>query len=481
MGIKSKTKSLCLLVSKIFKDTQVYHNIDLDNEQQLSQVVVHEGWIVVRDRYTKIRRSIFVILRENGDLLVFQKKRSSLRFQKTFKLQFCELTPVKEESVSCRVLLKEPNRSKSYEKTFHFKDAREMESWMSAIASVVHQDDQESDSLQTLRSEETKLGVDDFEFLKVLGKGHFGQILLCREKCTSRVYAAKVQDKCEIVTARRALLVRTELRILKALRHPFLILLKCSFQTQSSIFYVMEYAHGGDLGFHVEKCRVFDEDRARFYAAEITLALDYLHERKIFYRDLKLGNVMLDKVGHVKLVDFGLSKENFDAEQTTSTMCGTPSYIAPEVLIKKCKYGICADWWCLGVACYKMLSGKLPFHGRDRTQLYNSISKNKVKFSSKITPEAKDFMSRLLTKDPLARLGGGGAQEVKGHEFFSTVNWLDLYDKKIQPPFVPELSSDIDTRYFDKKFTNMRFFSPTPDGCEHYEKYVDFSYQNNDL
>uniref|UniRef100_A0A671KXS1 non-specific serine/threonine protein kinase n=1 Tax=Sinocyclocheilus anshuiensis TaxID=1608454 RepID=A0A671KXS1_9TELE len=200
--------------------------------------------------------------------------------------------------------------------------------------------------------------------------------------------------------------------------------------------------------------RVFSEDRTRFYGAEIVSALDYLHSAKIVYRDLKLENLMLDKDGHIKITDFGLCKEGITDTATMKTFCGTPEYLAPEVLEDN-DYGRAVDWWGLGVVMYEMMCGRLPFYNQDHEKLFELILMEEIKFPRTLSADAKSLLSGLLIKDPNKRLGGGpdDAKEIMRHSFFTTLHWQHVYDKKLVPPFMPQVSSETDTRYFDEEFT----------------------------
>nr|XP_023405097.1 RAC-gamma serine/threonine-protein kinase isoform X4 [Loxodonta africana] len=224
--------------------------------------------------------------------------------------------------------------------------------------------------------------------------------------------------------------------------------------------------HKRKLFFHLSRERVFSEDRTRFYGAEIVSALDYLHSGKIVYRDLKLENLMLDKDGHIKITDFGLCKEGITDAATMKTFCGTPEYLAPEVLEDN-DYGRAVDWWGLGVVMYEMMCGRLPFYNQDHEKLFELILMEDIKFPRTLSSDAKSLLSGLLIKDPNKRLGGGpdDAKEIMRHSFFSGVNWQDVYDKKLVPPFKPQVTSETDTRYFDEEFTAQTITITPPEKC----------------
>ncbi|GLH15517.1 RAC serine/threonine-protein kinase [Gryllus bimaculatus] len=313
-----------------------------------------------------------------------------------------------------------------------------------------------------------KVTLENFEFLKVLGKGTFGKVILCREKATGHLYAIKILKKEVIIQKDEVAHTLTENRVLRTTNHPFLISLKYSFQTADRLCFVMEYVNGGELFFHLSRERVFSEDRTRFYGAEIISALGYLHSEGIIYRDLKLENLLLDKDGHIKIADFGLCKEDITYGRTTKTFCGTPEYLAPEVLEDN-DYGRAVDWWGIGVVMYEMMCGRLPFYNRDHDVLFTLILMEDVKYPRTLSNEAKELLGGLLIKDPNRRLGGGveDAKEIMAHPFFSCINWTDLEQKKIPPPFKPQVTSDTDTRYFDSEFTGESVELTPPEHGEH--------------
>uniref|UniRef100_A0A3Q2Y4F7 non-specific serine/threonine protein kinase n=1 Tax=Hippocampus comes TaxID=109280 RepID=A0A3Q2Y4F7_HIPCM len=232
--------------------------------------------------------------------------------------------------------------------------------------------------------------MNDFDYLKLLGKGTFGKVILVREKASGTYYAMKILKK-EVIIAKVPLSV------------PPSVSLKYSFQTKDRLCFVMEYVNGGELFFHLSRERVFSEDRTRFYGAEIVSALDYLHSAKIVYRDLKLENLMLDKDGHIKITDFGLCKEGITDAATMKTFCGTPEYLAPEVLEDN-DYGRAVDWWGLGVVTYEMMCGRLPFYNQDHEKLFELILMEEIKFPRTLSADAKSLLSGLLIKDPNKRL-----------------------------------------------------------------------------
>nr|XP_061806148.1 serine/threonine-protein kinase Sgk1-like isoform X3 [Nerophis lumbriciformis] len=283
----------------------------------------------------------------------------------------------------------------------------------------------------------------DFHFLKVIGKGSFGKVLLARHRSDDQFYAVKVLQK-------KAILKKKE------------------------------------LFYHLQRERCFLEPRARFYAAEIASALGYLHSLNIVYRDLKPENILLDSQGHVVLTDFGLCKENIEPNGTTSTFCGTPEYLAPEVLHKQ-PYDRTVDWWCLGAVLYEMLYGLPPFYSRNTAEMYDNILNKPLQLKPNISNAARHLLEGLLQKERTKRLGcADDFVEIRNHMFFSPINWDELNAKKITPPFNPNVTGPNDLRHFDPEFTD----EPVPNsiGCspdsalvtssikEAAEAFVGFSY-----
>ncbi|XP_024231010.1 serine/threonine-protein kinase Sgk2 [Oncorhynchus tshawytscha] len=294
----------------------------------------------------------------------------------------------------------------------------------------------------------------DFDFLAVIGKGTYGKVLLAKLKADNKFYAVKVLQKKVILKKKEQKNIMAERNVLlKSLKHPFLVGLHYSFQTPEKLYFVLDYVNGGEIFFHLQRERCFLEPRARFYAAEVASAIGYLHSLNIVYRDLKPENILLDSQGHVVLTDFGLCKEGVEPETTTSTFCGTPEYLAPEILRKE-PYDRTVDWWCLGAVLYEMIYSLPPFYSRDMSELYDGILHKPLPLPPGKSDAVCSLLQGLLQKDQHCRLGAiDDFLEIKNHVFFSPINWDDLYHKRITPPYYPNVKGPADTQHIDPEFT----------------------------
>ncbi|KAL7749679.1 Serine/threonine kinase [Sorochytrium milnesiophthora] len=338
-----------------------------------------------------------------------------------------------------------------------------------------------------------KVTLDDFQFLAVLGKGNFGKVMLAEAKATKQLFAIKVLKKDFIIENDEVESTRSEKRIFltaNSARHPFLIGLHSCIQTETRIYFIMEYVPGGDLMLHIQR-EQFTERRAKFYACEVLLALEFFHKNNIVYRDLKLDNIMLGLDGHIKLADYGLCKENMGYGATTNTFCGTPEFMAPEartllvaveMILVDQSYGLAVDWWALGVLIYEMICGASPFKGEDEDEIFESILEDEVLYPTNMSRDAVSICQRLLTKNPAQRLGAGpsDSEEIKQHPFFRGISWDDIYHKRIPPPFAPKKPSHAaDVSNFDAEFTReMPVLTPIQTVLNEAEQaeFRDFSY-----
>lgn len=354
--------------------------------------------------------------------------------------------------------------------------------------------------------------LQDYTFIRVLGKGSFGKVILAEDKSNNVLYAIKVLKKDVLIQDDDTQAAMVEKRVLAlANRAPFLVSLHSCFQSTHHLFFVMEYVSGGDLLFQIQKMGKFKEPVAAFYAAEIAIGLFFLHSNGIVYRDLKLDNVMLSARGHIKIgeycylfcqyimsslfffildllsADFGMCRENIkESCRLAHTFCGTPDYIAPEIIFGKA-YAFSVDWWSFGVLLFEMLAGLPPFDGEDEEELFLAITEQNVTYPKSLTKEAKEICKAFLNKEPEKRLGSGstGELDIKNHPFFRRIDWRRLEALEIQPPFVPCIRDAYSTENFDPVFTKARVsLSPgDPEIARNMtgEEFANFSYCNHEF
>uniref|UniRef100_A0A8C6UEZ2 Protein kinase C n=1 Tax=Neogobius melanostomus TaxID=47308 RepID=A0A8C6UEZ2_9GOBI len=299
-----------------------------------------------------------------------------------------------------------------------------------------------------------QVGFEAIQFIQWLSRCicfTFLIVFLAELKSSGQFFAVKALKKDVVLMDDDVECTMVERRILSlAWENPFLTQLYCTFQTKENLFFVMEYLNGGDLMFHIQSCHKFDLYRATFYGAEIICGLQFLHSKGIIYRDLKLDNVLLDSEGHIKIADFGMCKESMQEDSRTATFCGTPDYIAPEILLGQ-KYNSSVDWWSFGVLLYEMLIGQSPFHGRDEEELFQSIRTDNPVYPRWLTKDSKDI---LIKVKPEERLGIKG--DVRQHSFFGGINWKAMEQRQVAPPFKPTIASPSDCSNFDKEFINEK-------------------------
>ena len=324
------------------------------------------------------------------------------------------------------------------------------------------------------------ISLKDFEIIKLIGKGSFAKVYIVRNKYNKKIYSMKKLDKPFIKQTKQEQHIINERILLSKMNNPFLVKLYCCFQDNEHLYFIMEFIQGGELFFHLHRETRFDDEKTRFYIAELILALNFLHQNKIIYRDIKPENILLDNEGHIKLTDFGLSKICSAKNEKVFTICGTPYYIAPEIIEKK-GYNNAVDWWSVGCLMYEMLYGK-PLFNFTNANINIKEYQKPITFYNNFSEEAKDLISKLLELDPKKRLGSGpnGFENLKNHKYFEEINWEDLENRKVSPPFVPNLDNSMDLRYFDKIFTDENNMSRESDISNSNDKtidnYVNFSY-----
>ncbi|EQC42387.1 AGC protein kinase [Saprolegnia diclina VS20] len=315
--------------------------------------------------------------------------------------------------------------------------------------------------------------IDDFEFLSVIGKGAFGKVLLVRHKATRHMHAMKIISKQFLVEMNSVEYMKSEREIMTKVSHPFIIGLKYAFQTDSKVYLIMEYQPGGELFSHLAKEGLLMEAKAKFYIAEMVLAIEHLHSKGIIHRDLKPENVLISAEGHVKLTDFGLAKQVNDGDEVF-TFCGTQEYMAPEMILGN-GYTQAVDWWSLGALAYEMLIGRSPFEtkNKNRKELHKKILTAKLALPKWLSSDAHSLLKSLLERNVDKRLGAGkssmfvvrGVQALKAHPFFKGIDWNAMVALQVAPPMIPVIRSETDTSNFDAEFTGL---PPTDLDCSEF-------------
>jgi serine/threonine protein kinase len=299
-----------------------------------------------------------------------------------------------------------------------------------------------------------KVVLEDFDLLKVLGKGGFGKVMLVRKKGTTDIFAMKVLKKEAVIRRNQVAHTKTETHILKQIRHPFLTRMYFAFQNEGKLYMVLNYLPGGELFYRLKREGRFSVERVRLYTAEIALGLGHLHSLDMIYRDPKPENILLDEVGHVCLTDFGLSKEMVTTANAARTFCGTPEYLAPEIL-QGIGHGKAVDWWSLGTLVFEMLTGLPPFYSRNMNHMYEKILKAELRCPTYLGNDVKSLIELLLIRDPLKRLGSGPGdiKELEKHQFFSPISFEKVFNKEYTPIYKPNVGGETDVANFDPQFT----------------------------
>ncbi|CAK71368.1 unnamed protein product (macronuclear) [Paramecium tetraurelia] len=309
-----------------------------------------------------------------------------------------------------------------------------------------------------LSSDRKKVTLDQFHLLSVIGKGSIGKVVLVRKKDNQKTYALKVIKKTQLIDNHQVKQIYAERNILQNCHHPFIIKLEYAFQNETKLYFCLQYCPGGELyNLLVQKSKL-TEEQAKFYASQIVLAFQYLHEQDIIYRDLKPENVLIDSEGYIKLTDFGFSKQGIQGNFGAHSKCGTAEYLAPELLVGN--HGKAADWWTLGTLVYEMVVGQPAFFAETKEELFNQILHQEINYKKMgVSSQLKDLLSKLLQKDPNSRISS--ANEIKKHPWFKNVDWDMVLQKQVPPVFLPQLNSDDDVQYFDDCFLKEPIFSQT--------------------
>ena len=296
---------------------------------------------------------------------------------------------------------------------------------------VNHQANSKKNKELLLEDATIKQGItfESFEILSLLGSGSFGKVCKVRLKQTNEIFAMKILNKEFLIKNRLLKYAISECNILKQSKCPFIITLHYAFQTPENLYMIIDYCPGGDLSFQIQ-INIFEEEEAKFYIAELILAIEYLHNHNILYRDLKPENILISSDGHIKLVDFGLARENVK-DNMTKSFCGSPNYLSPE-MIKKQGASKVTDIYGIGAVLYELVSGTTPFYGNDLRTLYNNIIKKKLLFPQFFSETLKNLLKKLLEKNPKKRIGI--IEDIKKHNFFKGIEWNELEFKRIKPP-----------------------------------------------
>ena len=320
------------------------------------------------------------------------------------------------------------------------------------------------------------VGVDDFKIVKVIGRGSYGKVCLVEFKQTKELFAMKSLKKNVLLDEDQVECTLLEKNILQSLDYPFLVGMVFCFQTEERVYFVLPFIQGGELFQHLRKYKYFPEKNVKFYASIIGLSLEYLHKKGIVYRDIKPENILLEKDGYLKLIDFGMAKILKEDEKTNS-FCGTPEYLAPEIITGE-GHNRMADWWSYGTLVYEMLFGIPPFFNENVEMMYELITNKELRFPKKfnVSDEAKDLLRKLLVKKQTERFGiNGGFEEIKKHPFFKGIDFKALEEKKIEAPFKPSLEDAFDVTNVDDEFTSEELVS-----SEITEKNMDLIKKNQD-
>ena len=299
--------------------------------------------------------------------------------------------------------------------------------------------------------------IPNFKQIKVLGKGKFGKVFLVENIETKKLYAMKRIKKSDITDEQLINQIKDEQKILKELSHPFILKLHYSYQDNQNLYLITDFMQGGDLHNLLSKAIQLKENKAKFYLSEILLGLEYIHKNNLIYRDLKPENILIDKDGHIKISDFGLSKILNDNNNITYTLCGTSYYKAPEINLGK-GYNKMCDFWSFGIIMFEMICGFKPFDVKNGNIIIDYDNLN-IKFIDEIKDSSKDLILKLLVVNPEYRLGFNSIDDIKKHDFFKGIDFNKVFEKKEIPPFIPQIQNDFDLKYFNSKFTSMELQS----------------------
>jgi serine/threonine protein kinase len=404
-------------------------------------VVAKEGWAKKREGFIKRWKTYWFSLR--GSVLVCSKKpgcKEKIRIE-IGRAEAIGTAPECRKQPAFKIHV--PGKKVLYIVTNTKKENQE---WIRALEQIKSQKE---------TPHAVKISQADFDILRVIGRGTYGKVQLVKSHMDDKLYAMKTMSKRLLSEHEQIEQTLTERNVLLQVEHPFMVRAHCSFQSATKVFMILDYVPGGELFQRLREEGVFSESRTQLYAAEILLSLGYLHRMGLVYRDLKPENILVDADGHIRITDFGLVKPKMESSKsTTSTFCGTPEYVAPEMLVGK-PYTKSVDWWSFGILVFEMLVGIPPFYNENTNAMYKSILYDDLTFPTSVSSVAQDLITRLLNRNPWSRLGASDEdyKEIQRHHFFDGCNWDDISNKSVDPEWKPVLRAEADTSNFDREFT----------------------------
>ena len=384
-----------------------------------SSPILQEGPLKKKSPNSKFKHKRFCLVTEEG--LVYRKRKNSMKETRVAIGSSTRIQVTKKNQFAVIPRCGEPT-------TFDVRDDKDLDNWVTTLKEVA--------------SRSTDLSMQSFDILGVLGRGFFGTVLLCLRLNTTKLYAIKSMHKSRIITGEANFLESTfdERNILKNFPHPFIVGLHFAFQSPTKVYLGLEYVPGGDLHHRLHEVGRVPLEEARLYIAELVLALQHLHENRVIYRDLKPENVLIDAEGFTRLTDFGLAHLfGPDEELRSRRFCGTPAYMAPEMVDRE-EYGIEVDWWALGVLTYELICGTNPFARSTDEKTYEAILTVEPVMRDPMDPVAFDFVSKLLAKKPAERMT---VEDALKHKFFDGLSFTALLARRVTPPYRPAVSEGI--------------------------------------
>jgi serine/threonine protein kinase len=404
--------------------------------------IIKEGWGTKQGGRIKTWKKRYFVLRETT--LLYYTKPQGVEKGRIPIQESAIVTPAPECKKQPAFKISVPNLRTYYVVVEHEADVHD---WVTALT-----------VLRTTTSVHPAT-LADFDILKLIGRGTHSVVELVQHKKDNKLYAMKSIDKSLLIELRQLGQIATESDVLNQTHHPFLVGSHFTFTNDNTISFILDYVPGGTLFNRLKAETRFSESRCCLYGAEIIIGVTHLHEHGFIYRDLKPENILVDGDGHLKLTDFGLVKPNMRGRSTTTTFCGIPEFIAPEMLEQK-PYTKSVDWWSFGILMYEMMVGIVPFYDENTNRLYHAIMHNSVKFPKNVSDTAQDLIVRLLEKQPEKRLGNTDCHEIMEHPFFGGLNWDDVKEKRIVPEWIPKMSDELDTSHWDQEFTSKTVTGP---------------------